>query len=294
VVRIHGTDRGLALTADCTPRYCAADPREGGRQAVAEAWRNLSAAGARPLAITDCMNFGSPERAEIMGQFAACIEGMADACRALDFPVVSGNVSFYNETEGTAIQPTPEIGGVGLIDDLDRVATPAFRNSGDALVLVGRTRGHVGASLYLRELVGREGGAPPPVDLDAERRNGDFVRGLIQSGRVTACHDVSDGGLYVAVAEMAMASGIGAALALPPSDIPLYATLFGEDQARYVLAIPEDTAAAIVEEAENAQIPAANIGSIGGADLTVNGDWPISVNGLRAVHEAWMPAFMAR
>ena len=183
VVRVHGTRKGLALTADCTPRYCAADPASGGAQAVAEAWRNLTAVGARPLAITDCLNFGNPERPSVMGQFAGCIEGMAEACRALDFPVVSGNVSFYNETEGAGILPTPSIGGLGLIADLERMCDPALKALDETLLLVGGAGGHLARSLYQREIEDREEGPPPAVDLAAERRHGDFVRRQIETGR---------------------------------------------------------------------------------------------------------------
>ena len=293
VVRVHGANKGLALTTDCTPRYCTADPRTGGAQAVAEAWRNLTAVGARPLAVTDCLNFGSPESPRVMGQFVGCVEGVAAACRALDFPVVSGNVSFYNETNGRAIQPTPAIGAVGLIADLDRMATAALAAAGETLVVIGETRGHLGASLYAREIAGREAGAPPPVDLAAERRNGDFVRRLIESGRVSACHDVSDGGLFVAVAEMALAGGVGAALAPPAGGPPPHAWLFGEDQARYVIAAAPMDAATIVVEAVAVGVPAAEIGRTGGDSLTVSGDHPISLSELRGAYEGWLPGYMA-
>ena len=293
VVRIHGTDKGLALTTDCTPRYCAADPRTGGAQAVAEAWRNLTAAGATPLGVTDCLNFGSPENERVMGQFVGCTQGIAEACRALDFPVVSGNVSFYNETSGRAVQPTPAIGGVGLIADLDRIATPALRRSGDTLILIGTTKGHLGASLYAREIAGSEAGAPPAVDLAAERRNGDFVRALVEAGRVTACHDVSDGGLFVAVVEMALAGGVGVALATPPEGIAPHAWLFGEDQARYVVAAPTAGAPAVLADAESAGVPGRIIGESAGDALTVPGEAPISLAELRAAHEGWLPAYMA-
>jgi phosphoribosylformylglycinamidine synthase len=297
VVRIHGTARALALTTDCTPRYCDANPRTGGAQAVAEAWRNLTCVGARPLAVTDCMNFGNPERPEIMGQFADCIEGMAEACTALDFPVVSGNVSLYNETGTTAVQPTPSIGGVGILDNLRTVTTLAFKSPNSALVLVGETRGHFGASLFLREIAGREDGAPPRVDLNAERRNGDFVRHHITTGKVLAAHDCSDGGLLVAVAEMAMAGAIGAALSVPAGSAPLHAFLFGEDQARYVLEVAETDVAALLDNARAEGVPAARVGATAGqgpaAALTVNGAWPISVAELRAVNEAWLPAYMS-
>ncbi len=219
VIRIGEDGKALALSTDCTPRYCRADPRRGGMQAVAENWRNLTAVGALPLALTDNMNFGNPEKPEIMGEFALCVEGMREACLALDYPVVSGNVSLYNETSGSAIWPTPVIGGVGLIEDASRAVDLALKREGNALLLIGDTAGHIGASLYLREIEGREDGAPPPVDLAAERRNGDFVRDLIGRGLVASCHDVSDGGLLVALAEMAMAGGLGVTLDPPPPEI---------------------------------------------------------------------------
>jgi phosphoribosylformylglycinamidine synthase len=290
VVRVHGTAKGLALTCDCTPRYCAADPVAGGRQAVAEAWRNLTAVGATPLAITDNLNFGNPERPEIMGQFVGCIQGIAEACRALDFPVVSGNVSLYNETNGRAILPTPAIGGVGLIRDVARRATLGFRQPDEAIVLIGASRGHLGASLFAVEILGTETGPPPPVDLGAERRNGDFVRGEIANGSVSACHDVSDGGLLVAVAEMALAGDIGADVTVPEPVEPL-AWLFGEDQARYLVTTAD--APALLARAAKAGVPASAVGRTGGRSLTVNGRTPISLDELRGVHEGWLPAYMA-
>src|SRR6266852_1392530 len=293
VVRVRDTTKALALTTDCTPRYCFADPVAGGAQAVAESWRNLTAVGALPIAITDNMNFGNPERPEIMGQFVGCIEGMREACLALDYPVVSGNVSLYNETNGTGILPTPAIGGVGLLADAATSIGLAFKPDSQTIILIGETRGHLGASLYLREIAGREDGAPPPVDLAAERRNGDFVRAQIQAGRVGACHDLSDGGLLVALAEMAMAGGVGAEIAPPPlgGDLPLHGFLFGEDQARYVLTTgaPES----VLEAAAAAGVPVLRLGTTGGAALTVHGAGAISSEELRRVNEAWLPSFMA-
>ncbi len=294
IVRVHGTQRALAITTDCTPRYCLADPVMGGRQAVAEAWRNLTAVGARPLAFTDCMNFGSPERPEIMGQFVGCIEGMAEAARALDFPVVSGNVSFYNETEGAAILPTPAIGGVGLLEDYERRADLAFRRRDDVILLVGRTQGALGRSRYLAEILGREEGAPPPVDLAAERAHGDFVRALIAEGLVDTVHDLSDGGLAVALAEMALAGGIGATITLAPfADLPAHAALFGEDQARYLLAVPADVAKTVVGRAEAAGVPIIRLGATGGDDLAVTDLFRLSLAQLRRAHETWFPRLMA-
>jgi phosphoribosylformylglycinamidine synthase len=293
VVRIHGSHRGLALTTDCTPRYCQADPRRGGMQAVAEAWRNLCAVGARPLALTDCLNFGSPENPLIMGQFVGCIEGMAAACRALDFPVVSGNVSFYNETDGQAIRPTPTIGGLGLLEDLDRMATIAWRAGGLALVLIGESFGWLGSSLYLREIAGREDGAPPPVDLSIERLNGELVRRLIEAGLVQTCHDLSDGGLYVALAEMALASGIGADLARSQAGESEAGWLFGEDQGRYLVAVSEAQLEDVLAEARRAGVIARRVGTTGGRALTLQGGDAICLHELAAIHEGWLPSLMA-
>jgi phosphoribosylformylglycinamidine synthase II len=292
VVRIHGSNRGLALTTDCTPRYCAADPVCGGMQAVAEAWRNLCAVGARPLAVTDCLNFGSPESPQVMGQFVGCIQGMAQACRDLDFPVVSGNVSFYNETDGQAIWPTPTVGGLGLVADLDHMASIAWRGEGLALVLIGETFGWLGCSLYLREVCGREEGAPPPVDLAAERRHGELVRALCEQGLVAACHDLSDGGLYVALAEMALASGTGADLELPDECESPTAWLFGEDQGRYLLAVAPDRLARLEAEAGRAGVLARRVGTTGGAALTLAGGDAISLQELAEIHRSWLPSFM--
>ncbi len=293
VVRVGDGPTALALTTDVTPRYCEADPFEGGKQAVAEAWRNLTAVGARPLALTDNLNFGNPERPEIMGQFVGCVRGIAEACRALDFPVVSGNVSLYNETSGRGIPPTPTIGGVGLLDDFTRAATLAFKAEGEVILTVGASRGWLGQSLYLRDICGAEDGAPPPVDLAAEKRNGDFVRTLIEEGIATAVHDVSDGGLAVAVAEMAMASGIGADLqAAPVGPLTPAAFWFGEDQARYVLTVRAGDAAALEERASAGRIPVARLGATGGAALLLPGERALPVKELSDRFEGWLPAYM--
>ncbi|HYM02885.1 MAG TPA: AIR synthase related protein, partial [Stellaceae bacterium] len=280
----------LALVTDCTPRYCAADPRRGGAQAVTETWRNLTAVGATPIAITDNMNFGNPERPEIMGQFVGCVEGMREACLALDYPVVSGNVSLYNETSGSGILPTPVIGGVGLIADAKRTATLALKRDGEAILLVGETRGHLGSSLYLREVVGREDGAPPPVDLAAERRNGDAVRDEIVNGRVSACHDVSDGGLLIALAEMAMAGGIGATITYP-GGLPAHAFFFGEDQGRYVVVTSDPEG--MTRRLTRSGVPVLQLGTTGGDSLTVEGAGAISTAELRRINEGWLPGYMA-
>ena len=293
VVRIHDTKRALAISTDCTPRYVKADPFEGGKQAVAETWRNITAVGARPLAITDNLNFGNPEKSPIMGQIVEAIKGIGAACTALDYPVVSGNVSLYNETDGKPILPTPAIGGVGVVDDVTKMATIAFKQAGEAIVLLGQpdtAPGWLGQSLYLREICGTETGAPPPVNLEAERKTGDFVRGLIQSRRVTACHDLSDGGLGVALVEMALAGNMGCQLTDP--GIPRHARLFGEDQGRYLVTVNAGTAAQVSKDAQAARIPARVIGTTGGNAIALD-DNIVTIAELRRLHEGWFPSYMA-
>ena len=293
VIRVEDGPKGLAMTTDVTPRYCEADPFEGGKQAVAEAYRNLCAVGATPLAVTDNLNFGNPERPEIMGQLVGCVHGIAEACKALDFPVVSGNVSLYNETSGRAILPTPTIGGVGVLNDFMKSMSLAFKAEGQAILLIGISKGWLGQSLYLRDVCGREEGAPPPVDLAAEKGNGEFVRGLIAAGRITAAHDLSDGGLAVALAEMAISSGLGAKLDAGPKDLPPHGFWFGEDQARYVITAPAAGADKLIADAKAAGVPIATIGVTGGNALALPGETPILVAVLTEKFEGWLPAYMA-
>ncbi|HEV2650071.1 MAG TPA: phosphoribosylformylglycinamidine synthase subunit PurL, partial [Rhizomicrobium sp.] len=294
VVRVHGTQKGLAITTDVTPRYCAADPFEGAKQAVAEAWRNISAVGARPLAVTDNLNFGNPQKPEIMGQIVSGIDGIGEACRALDFPVIGGNCSLYNETNGEGILPTPAIGGVGLMKDVTRMATIALKRAGDTLILIGDTRGHLGQSIYLREIEGREAGAAPPVHLPSEKRNGDFVRKLIEDGRADTVHDCSDGGLLVALAEMAMAGNIGIEAGVAGTAVDAVPFFFGEDQARYVLSVLAKDADAVESELRAANIIHAIIGkTIASKTLRITGHGEAALTELRKVHEDWLPKFMS-
>ena len=294
VIRVENGPKGLAVTCDVTPRYCEADPVEGGRQAVAEVYRNLSAVGSRPLAITDNLNFGNPERPEIMGQLVGCIRGIGEACRELDFPVVSGNVSLYNETNGRAILPTPTIGGVGVLDNFQASVAIAPKSEGEHVFLVGATKGWLGQSVYLRDVCGREEGAPPPVDLTAERRHGEFVRGLIGRGLLTACHDLSDGGLLVGLAEMCMASGMGLTVEALSHDLPAHAFWFGEDQGRYVITVRGGDVDALATEAAGAGVELTRLGVTGGPALTVPDEEPILVKDLKEAFESWLPAYMAR
>jgi phosphoribosylformylglycinamidine synthase II len=291
ITRVHGSQKALAITSDCTPRYCLADPVQGGRQVVAEAWRNITATGATPLAVTDNMNFGNPEKPEIMGQFVGCIEGMREACLELDFPVVSGNVSLYNETNGNAILPTPVIGGVGLLDDVSKAIGSGFQGADDSIIVIGKTQGHLGASLYLREIEGREDGPPPPVDLAEERKHGNFVRAQILEGRISACHDISDGGLGITLAEMALSGNMGAEVHLPKDSIASHVWLFGEDKGRYVLAT--DDPVRLLAAAARAEVPAARIGTTTGDTLTFVDQGAITLSDLRRIHESWMPEYMS-
>ena len=310
IVRIHGTKRGLAMTTDCTPRYCFADPVEGGKQAAAEAYRNLCAVGATPLAVTNCLNFGNPQRPEIMGQIVGCLAGMSEACVALDMPIVSGNVSLYNETkneDGTrsAILPTPAIGAVGVIEDVAKSATIGFKAEGDVIFVVGG-KGYgseLGQSLWLKDVLGVAAGAPPSVDLESERRTGTFVRTLIDAGSANAIHDISDGGLLVALTEMALAGDIGAGL--DPSfksesvkdDLLLKQMMFGEDQGRYLVVVPTTEFGRHAEQATKLGIPVRWIGTVGGASIRLlNGSdgvlacWNLA--DLRAAHEGFLPRLM--
>jgi phosphoribosylformylglycinamidine synthase len=292
VVRVHGTPKGLAVTCDVTPRYVAADPVMGTKQAVVETWRNLIAVGADPLAITDNKNFGNPERPDVMGQFVGAVQGMKEACEVLKYPVVSGNVSLYNETNGAAIPPTPAIGGVGLIPDVARMAHLALRSDGDLLVVVGREAGHLGQSLYQQIITGKLEGAPPQVDLADEIKAGNLVRSLIREGKVASVHDVSDGGLLVAIAEMALAGEIGVQLFPYEGKLPAHAAWFGEDQGRYVLEASPELAEEIIERARLLALPARVVGRIGGDALALKGENALKLDDLRAENEAWLPRYM--
>ena len=303
VVRVHGSNKALAMTTDCTPRYCYADPVDGGKQAVAEAYRNLCAVGAMPLAITNCLNFGNPQRPEIMAQIVGCLQGMSEACVALDMPIISGNVSLYNESKatggGSAILPTPAIGGVGLLDDWEKSATIGFKANGHHLWLIGgdKIEAHVGQSLWMRELFDKQDGPPPAVDLIKERKAGEIIRQAIAEGSVTAVHDVADGGLLVSIAEMALAGGMGAVVDPNWSvDGSLAAQMFGEDQGRYVVAVADPKDYRVIERAKQAGLATAWLGVCGGEDLVV-GDGvtnfaEISLEDLRAAHEGFFPKLM--
>ena len=298
VVRVHGSKKALAITTDCTPRYCYADPVQGGKQAVAEAYRNLCAVGAKPLAVTNCLNFGNPQRPEIMGQFVGCVEGMAEACRALDFPIVSGNVSLYNETKNEdgsslAILPTPAIGGVGLLEKWEKSATIAFKAEDEAIFVIGENDGEMGQSLWLRETAGRSDGAPPRVNLNKERRNGEFVREMISLGLVTAVHDIADGGLAIALAEMALAGGIGCRV---HNVYDIAREWFSETQGRYVVTTRKPRKLRRILKKRRMYLDP--LGKTGGQSIVFDAQvfWQksdeVSLADLRAAHEGFFPKLM--
>ncbi|MBG1231247.1 phosphoribosylformylglycinamidine synthase subunit PurL [Aestuariivirga litoralis] len=288
VVRINDK-KGIAVTSDVTPRYVEADPFEGGKQAVAESWRNLTCVGAEPIAITDNLNFGNPERPEIMGQLVFALKGIGEACKAFDYPIVSGNVSLYNETMGQGILPTPTIGGVGLLPDLSKMMTSRFKQAGDVIILIGGHGQELGQSAYLRDVLGREEGAPPPVDLAREKKHGDFVRAAIHAGNVTAVHDLSDGGLAAAVIEMALPTSFGVKL-----EALDHVALFAEDQARYMISAKPDKAMTLLSAAQEQGVPAEIIGEVTAeATLKIGSAVALSISEIRRAHEGWFPEFMA-
>ncbi|MCP1199455.1 phosphoribosylformylglycinamidine synthase subunit PurL [Notoacmeibacter sp. MSK16QG-6] len=293
VVRVEGHDtKALAFSSDVTPRYVEANPYEGGKQAVAECWRNINATGAEPLASTDNLNFGNPEKPEIMGQLVGAIKGIGEACKALSFPIVSGNVSLYNETNGVAILPTPTIAGVGLLPDWNVMARIDTMKDGNVLFLIGEDGSHLGQSAFLRDVGGKVDGPPPPVDLDKEKKHGLFVREAIRSGTLSACHDISSGGLVVALAEMAMGASCGLTIEDIGEDLP-HARLFGEDQARYVVAVSADNADDFAGTASAASVPVRRLGSAGGAAFRVTELIDLDVEHMKAAHENWFPDYMA-
>lgn len=300
ILRIADTERGFALTTDVTPRYCAADPFQGGVQAVAEAWRNLSASGAKPLAITDNLNFGNPENPQIMGQFVACIKGIAEACRELDFPVVSGNVSLYNESSGCSIKPTPTIGAVGLVDNLSYHATIGFKRADDLIIVLGSTTGHLSQSLYQEQLNGETSGPPPKVDLASEKLYGDCVRTLIQKGLCDTCHDLSDGGIAIGLAEMMLAGQYGGQITAIDSQLTLSQWLYCENQNRYLIAIKQEGLNAFKHHVQSYSTDVVwhQIGVTGGDSFKLythdkQEAMCTNVEALKLAHHKWLPHFLS-
>ena len=286
VVRVHGTNKALAATVDCTPRYCFAHPHTGGMQAVCETYRNLSAVGAEPRAITNCLNFGNPEKKEIMGQFVDVIKGISEACVALDYPVISGNVSLYNETNGVAIKPTPTIGGVGFIQDVNKSMTLSLKFSDSLLLVVGETKGHIHQSALCHDILHLKKGPPPAINLNEEKKNSFFVRELIDKKIAKSVHDISDGGIALAVAEMCMAGKMGAKIITNLIDAERVKFLFGEDQARYLVEIKNEDCENVMKLAKEQEISLLQLGSTKKENLTID-EMKISVDDLLKLNNKW-------
>ena len=289
VVRVHDTNKGIAISTDCSPTYCKHNSFEGGKHAVVETWRNLIASGALPIAITDCMNFGNPEKPEIMGQFVECIRGMGEACSKLDYPVISGNVSFYNETNGEGIYPTPAIGGVGLIKDLSNVMTIALKKDGNYLCVIGKSSNHLGNSQYLSIIKNKELGSTPSIDLNEELKNGKFVLSCIEQKKFEAVHDIADGGLLVALSEMSMCGEKGVQVDINKSSLLGY--FFGEDQSRYLVEVSKDNFEDLMSEAENNNVFVEKIGVTQDNQFEINNIGKIPVQELIRAHELWFQKF---
>jgi len=290
IIRVHGTNKGLSITSDSTPRYCLSDPIEGGKQAVAEAWRNLIAVGSRPIAITDCMNFGNPEKEEIMGQFAGVVKGMIMSCNELDFPVVSGNVSLYNETNGKGINPTPVIGGVGVINNLDIFADHNFKRKDDIIIIIGKTDGHLSQSIYATELLNINTGLPPKVNLAEEKKNGLTIKSLIESSLVDTSHDVSDGGILIALTEMAIKNNIGFEIETDKSNSHRF--LFGEDQGRYIVSIKEKNLIKVKKILEENNVIYTIAGVTVDKIIKVNEE-KIHIDMIKEIYENWFTRYLS-
>ena len=287
VIRYHGKNKGIAATVDCVPRYCKAHPKSGAMQAVCETWRNLISVGAQPIAITNCLNFGNPEKKEIMGQFVDSINGMREACETLNYPVISGNVSLYNETNGVAIYPTPTIGGVGILKNINNMMTLNFKNTENIIAVVGETSGHLSQSALIYDVMGNKEGPPPQINLKEEKKNGLFVSDLIKNKLVAAVHDVSHGGIIVTVAEMCMASNIGAKIKVSGSNIDKIKYLFSEDQARYLIEISKKNLEKVKKIANTKKIKIDIIGNTQSEIFEVENDLKISVKELKTKNESW-------
>ena len=289
VVRVHGTNKGIAISTDCSPTYCKHNSFEGGKHAVVETWRNLIASGAIPIAITDCMNFGNPEKPEIMGQFVECIRGMGEACSKLKYPVISGNVSLYNETNGVGIYPTPAIGGVGLIRDLSKTMTIDFKSEGNIVFVIGESHNHLGNSQYLSIVKNKEDGGPPPVNLEEELKNGEFVLNCINQNIFQSVHDVGEGGLLVAIAEMCLAGNKGIKIDIKKEFLHGY--FFGEDQARYLVEVSKDKLNNFESQARDHNVQIEKVGVIEGLSLKIESIGDIDIKALSRHHTDWFDKF---
>ena len=291
IVKIHGKNKAIAMTVDSSAHYCFADPINGGKQVVSEAWRNLISVGSSPIAITNCLNFGNPEKEKIMGQFVECLDGISQACTYLDFPVVSGNVSFYNETKNKSILPTPTIGGVGLIDNLENITTKNFKKEGNYIFVIGKTLGHLYQSEFYKVVLGISDGPSPNINLFNEKNNGLLVKKLISKKLISTVHDVSSGGILLALSEMCIGGKIGAKIKLPKSTINSHEYLFGEDQSRYIIEISEKNKKNVMKMLEENSVYYDSIGKTHGDTLDLGKELNIKIDELEKLNSSWFKRY---
>ena len=288
IIRVHDTNKAIAATVDCTPRYCKSSPFLGGMQAVCETYRNLCSVGATPIAITNCLNFGNPEKPEIMGQFVDVIKGIAEACKKLNYPVISGNVSLYNETNGIGINPTPVIGGVGLIKNINQTSNHKFKGAGNLVYIIGDTTGHLGQSILCYDILNLKKGEPPSLELEKEIKHGKFIIEVIKQNLIQSSHDVSSGGIILSILEMCIPSKIGINLNIDKLGFQLIKYLFGEDQSRYVIEVKPENEAVLLKNIKNKAVSYEKIGeTINEKYIHINNKYKLDLNNLIELHNKW-------
>jgi phosphoribosylformylglycinamidine (FGAM) synthase-like enzyme len=292
VVRVHGTNKAVAASVDSSAVYCWAHPLSGGKQIVCESWRNLISVGAKPIAITNCLNFGSPENQENMGEFVECVQGLGEASSYLDFPVVSGNVSFYNQTKDIGIKPTPAIGGVGLIKDYKNMVTMELKEADNILLVIGKTEGHLDQSLFARDILNEKNGPPPEINLFNEKNNGETILKLIDKKLIKAAHDVSLGGIITALSKMCIKGKKGVTLKKPNYLINKFEYLFGEDQGRYIIEISKDDLENVTKILEENSVHFDELGTINENDLIIDDKTKVSIDDLIKSHTTWLTNYM--
>ena len=292
IVRVHGTKKAIAASVDSSASYCFSHPFTGGKQVVCESWRNLISVGAKPIAITNCLNFGNPEKEKNMGEFVECVEGITEASKYLNFPVVSGNVSFYNETKDKGIKPTPTIGGVGLINDYQKMITMGFKTSGNFVYVIGKTEGHLEQSIFARDLLSEKKGPPPNINLFNEKNIGENVLNLINENLIVSCHDVSLGGILTAVSKMCINGNKGIKINQLKGLINKFEYFFGEDQGRYIVEIPKENVEKVNQILEKNSVHYDELGIVDKKMLNFNSNIKLPVEELKEVHKYWLTKYM--
>ncbi len=292
VVRVHGSDKAVAATVDSSATYCWAHPLTGGKQVVCETWRNLISVGAKPVAITNCLNFGSPEKEESMGEFVECVQGIGEACKYLEYPVVSGNVSFYNQTKEIGIKPTPSIGGVGLIKDYKKMITMDLKNTGNVVLVLGKTEGHIDQSLFARVILNENNGPPPEVNLFNEKNNGETLLNLIEKNYIKSAHDVSLGGIITAISKMCIKGNKGIELKIPKSLINEIEYFFAEDQGRYLIEVGLDDLNDVIKILDKNSVHYDHIGKIIDKDMIINQKTKVTIDELKSYNTNWLKNYM--